>query len=107
MSYLRFICISTTLLLAVSSANATNLEQDFQRCASVALNSRAQSAALISVDNQGLKLGQLNHDISGKRLEYHMDVVEKSSGKDLGSVTCTFTLRGDLISSVFDRLMVR
>ena len=102
MSYFRTIGVSTVLLLNISNVYATSADNDLQRCASAALQDRQQSANIISVNNSGLTKYDLDHDMSGRTLQYRMRVVNNVSGEYLGSVTCTLSNLGDLISSVFD-----
>ena len=103
MSHIRAITISTVLLLQIADAQATTrLDDDFQRCASEALNERKQTAAVINVNNGGLSTDDLTHKSSKKASTYRMQVTNTASGEDMGSITCIISRTGELISSIFD-----
>ena len=102
MSYLRTIAISTIALLSAASANATNLDRDFQRCASAALKDSDRTVSVINVANKDLTPAELDHSFSAHTAEYRMRVTNPASGEDLGNVTCTISRSGDLLSAFFD-----
>ena len=102
MFYLRTISLATIFISSISSANAAKLDQDFQRCASAAFEGAQQSAVKVSVDNGGLSPRELDHNASSDRLVYRMRVNSRVSGKDMGSITCTLSRFGKIISANFD-----
>ena len=105
MSYLRTIrtiSISTALLVHSTGSFATNIDQDFQRCVSEALQQQGKSATAISVNTGGLKQQELDHSVSFRTVQYRAQVNTKTSGKDLGTVTCRLSRSGDLLSASFD-----
>ncbi len=104
MSYLRTIVISSVALLNVASASAStaNLDQDFKKCASAALQNTDRSLPTINVANQGMTSDELDHSFSSRTSEYRMRVINPSSGKDIGSITCTLSHTGDLLSAFFN-----
>lgn len=56
------------------------------------MSERKQSAAVITIDNGGLQLNELDRDLSGRKLEYRMRLVNKASGENLGNITsCTLS----------------
>jgi len=89
MLYLRATSISILFLSLVSSAAASNVNQDFKRCASAAFQERGQNTSTISVVNRGLNGRELDHDLSSKTSQYRMYVTSKVSGEDLGVVSVT------------------
>ncbi|MFQ3243742.1 MAG: hypothetical protein ACI9SP_000367 [Arenicella sp.] len=103
MSYFRIIGVLSVFLFNFSSVHATSADKDLQRCASAALQERGQSAKSISVNNSGLTQSDLDHDLSGRKLQYRMHLANTVSGEDLGEVTCTMNSLGELVSAVFDR----
>jgi hypothetical protein len=103
MSYLRKISISTLLVFQTSNALAAKIDDNFQNCATQALQKRGQTAAVISVNTGGFRERELDHDISNRTSRYRMQVTDKVTGTDLGIVTCTFTRTGDLLAATFDR----
>lgn len=102
MSHLRTIVIFTVALLNVAAANATNLDRDFQRCASAALKDSDRSVSVINVENEGLTSGELDHSYSTRTAEYRMRVTNPESGKDIGNITCTISRAGDVLSAFFN-----
>ena len=102
MSYLRTISISTVLFLQPLGSHANSVDQDMQRCVSAALLELNQSANKISVNTSGLKRQDLDHAISGRKVEYRMLVTNKVSGEELGTVTCSLGNSGKLVAAAFD-----
>ena len=102
MSYLRTIGIATTVLLHAQASHAKPIDQDFKRCVSTALEQRGQTANTIFVKNGSLSQNELDHDASRQSNRYRMQVNSKSSGENLGTVTCTISGSGDLIAAAFD-----
>ena len=103
MTYLRTIGISTAILFQASGSWAKTMDQDFERCVSTALEQRGQTAKAIIVNTGALSQSELDHDASRHSTRYRMRVNSKSSGEDLGTVTCTISYSGDLLAAAFDR----
>ncbi|NND83349.1 MAG: hypothetical protein HKN50_13050 [Gammaproteobacteria bacterium] len=102
MSYHRTIAISAAVLLQTQGAYAETIDQDFERCVTTALEQRGQTAKAIVVDNGGFSQDDLDHDTSPRSTRYRMQVNSKSSGEDLGTVTCTISYSGDVLKATFD-----
>ena len=102
----RNLSASFSILIATTSAFASTVDNDFQRCASVAMQESGQSANKIVIDNGGLKERELDHDLSPFRSQYRMQVVNKASGEALGVVTCTVSGSGDVLNSSFSPLAI-
>ena len=98
--------ITIPLFFLTTSSFASTIDNDFQRCAAVAMQESGQTVNKIVIDNGGLKKGELDHDLSPFKSEYRMEVVDKSSGEKMGVVTCSLSRSGDVLSSSFDPLTI-
>ena len=96
------ISIAIAVLAQSSTSMAATASQELKSCASAALAQRKQSADAITVDTGGFKKWSLNHSTSQKWNEYKMQLTGKTSGKDLGIVSCRVSAKGELISATFD-----
>ena len=101
MFYFRILSISTLLFVQISSSQASDVELDFQRCATAALQQRGQAAAVITVDTSGLKRHQLDHNAAPGIFEYRMQIDSPTSGEELGVANCKFGRSGDLLAVTF------
>ena len=103
MSYLRTISISAALLIQTAGVHANNVDEDFQRCASAALQHRGLTANAISVSQNALRAKDFDHDDSRHIVEYRLHINNEADGEDLGTVTCRLSQSGDLVAAVFDQ----
>jgi hypothetical protein len=106
MSNFRNLSISISLIITTTSTFASTIDNDFQRCAAVAMQESGQTVNKIVIDNGGLKKGELDHDLSPFKSEYRMEVVDKRSGEKIGVVTCSLSRSGNVINSSFDPLTI-
>ena len=102
MLHQRLITLFAFLLIQPLSSHASTLDEDFQRCASAALQAREQSATVINVITDGQHSHEYDHEPARSKSKYRMLITNNLSGEDLGEVTCTLDYSGNIIAAVFD-----
>ena len=95
--------LPTLMSLLVAGNVAADVEQEFKLCASAALESRVSEETTIHVDFSGVEPDRFSTGvISTSSVRLELDIVDGSTGMDLGTAVCVLNRAGDVVSSRFE-----